>query len=37
MGKIHECSEVARWERWKNCELARSEKRDGSEVVSRER
>ena len=37
LGKVHDGSEVAEWERWENSEVARLERWDGSEVVSWER
>ena len=37
MGKVHEGSEVTRWERWENSEVAQSEGREGSEVAIWER
>ena len=37
MGKLHECSEMARWERWKNSEVALSERLESSKVAIWER
>ena len=37
MGKLHECSEMAKWERWENSEVALSERWESSKVAIWER
>ena len=33
MGKVYRWSEVARWQRWENSEVKRSERRESNDVA----